>query len=91
MCPTGLALEHPAADILQHYAEHGCPINTGRPWKKHEMEEVIVVWPHVLALDVEAMQQLQMESKRRLTKADAEACYGTTSRTTLPSTLRFRE
>ena len=31
MCPSGLALNHPAADLLLQYAMEGCPTKTGRP------------------------------------------------------------
>ena len=34
MCPTNLALHHPAASILLEYATQGCPVNTGQPWTK---------------------------------------------------------
>jgi hypothetical protein len=32
MCPTNLALHHPAADLLLQYATKGCPTNTGQNW-----------------------------------------------------------
>ena len=30
MCPTGMALHHPAAGLLRQYATAGCPPRTGR-------------------------------------------------------------
>ena len=39
MCPTGQALGHPAAQLLQEYAGMGCPVRTGRPWTREMMEE----------------------------------------------------
>jgi hypothetical protein len=30
MCPSKLALHHPAADLLLQYATRGCPIQTGQ-------------------------------------------------------------
>ena len=41
MCPSGLALHHPAAPLLKEWATYGCPTNTGRPWKREEMQEAI--------------------------------------------------
>ena len=41
MCPSGLALEHPAAKVLLEYASGGCPARTGRPWTKEEMEAAL--------------------------------------------------
>ncbi len=37
MCPTGLALVHPAAPTLQEYAPYGCPAKMGKPWTKAEI------------------------------------------------------
>ncbi len=31
MCPAGLALHHPAADLLKKWATYGCPTQTGKP------------------------------------------------------------
>lgn len=41
MCPSGLAMHHPVADILLQYATEGCPTNTGKPWTLEEMEAAI--------------------------------------------------
>ena len=38
MCPSNLALKHPAAPLLQQYATEGCPTNTGRRWTRREIE-----------------------------------------------------
>ena len=61
MCPTGLALDHPAAQVLLDYAHRGCPVNTGAPWTKEMLEAAIEKGPHVSALDEAAMEQLQQE------------------------------
>ena len=61
MNPSGLALEHPAKDILLKYAHEGCPVNTGKPWTIEMMEMMIEQGPHVSALDEAAMNQLQQE------------------------------
>jgi hypothetical protein len=41
MCPSGLALHHPAAATLLEYATGGCPTNTGNPWTKQQMREAV--------------------------------------------------
>ena len=61
MCPAGLATLHPAGGLLLDYAMKGCPANTGRLWTLEEMEAVIEKDLHVLALQPEAMAQLQQE------------------------------
>ena len=61
MCPSGLALHHPAAARLLQYATGGCPAKTGKPWSKAEVLEAIERGPHVSALDEGPMKQLQDE------------------------------
>jgi hypothetical protein len=61
MCPSGLALHHPAAATLLEYATGGCPTNTGNPWTKQQMQEAVDRGPHVSALDPEAIVQMEEE------------------------------
>ena len=61
MCPAGLALQHPASDLLMEYATVGCPTKIGKNWTIEDPEEAVKVEPHVSALDPEAMEQLQAE------------------------------
>ena len=46
MCPNGLALQHPAAELLKDWATFGCPTHTGTPWSKEEMWEAVTRGPH---------------------------------------------
>ena len=62
MCPTGLALEHPAAAALLQYATGGCPTNAGRPWTITEMQAAIDRGPHASALDPEAIEYAMAEA-----------------------------
>ena len=32
MWPTGPALNHPAAPLLDYYSKHGCPVDCGPDW-----------------------------------------------------------
>jgi hypothetical protein len=66
MCPKGLALYHPAAAKLLQYATRGCPVNSGRPWTREELEAAIQRGPHVSALDQDAMKQLQQEVSEKV-------------------------
>jgi hypothetical protein len=61
MCPTNLALDHPAAEELLKYATGGCPTNTGQPWTKEMITAAVERGPHVSALDPAAIQQLKAE------------------------------
>ena len=51
MCPTGLALHYPAAELLLQYATQGCPTNTGKQWTKEQMVAAIEGGPHAPALE----------------------------------------
>jgi hypothetical protein len=49
MCPSGLALDHPAAQLLLDYAHGGCPVNTAlvicyADWSRHEY----MIWSFTL-------------------------------------------
>ena len=72
MCPTGLALHHPAAAELLKYATGGCPANTGQPWTKAQMQEAIDRGPHVSALEQDAIEQLAEELKQKVKIGQAE-------------------
>eukprot|EP00956_Cyclotella_meneghiniana_P042622 scaffold248725_cov109-Cyclotella_meneghiniana.AAC.1 len=61
MCPSNLALHHPAAKKLLQYATGGCPCNTGKPWTKDEMWAAVERGPHVSALEQDAIEQLEGE------------------------------
>jgi len=61
MCPSGLALHHPAADILKEWATYGCPTRTGKPWTRAEMQAAIERGPHRSALSDEAIAHFKAE------------------------------
>ena len=66
MCPTGRALNHPAADILRNWATCGCPTRTGRNWTKDEMWEAVERGPHRSATTPEAIKHFAEEIKEKL-------------------------
>ena len=41
MCPSNLALHHPAAGLLKTYATKGCPIDSGRNWTREEIQQAV--------------------------------------------------
>ena len=61
MCPAGLALHHPAADLLKEWATYGCPTQTGKPWTREEMQAAIERGPHRSALSDEAIAHFKAE------------------------------
>ncbi len=68
MRPKGLALHHPAAKILEDYAKCGCPTQTGKPWTKQEMWEVVARGPHQSAILPEAIEHFWLKA---IEKVDA--------------------
>jgi len=61
MCPSGLALHHPAASVLREWSLFGCPAMTGREWRINEMTAAIERGPHESALTPEAIEHFAAE------------------------------
>ena len=66
MAPTGIALNHPVAPLLQEYATHGCPVFPGTPWSLTQMQAAIDCGPHVSALIPAAMAQMDLEVQDKI-------------------------
>jgi len=72
MCPSGLALHHPAAPLLKEWATYGCPTQTGRPWTTVEMQEAIDHGPHRSALSKEAIAHFKAEVDEKVMSGQAK-------------------
>ncbi|KAL7458421.1 hypothetical protein ACHAWC_009998 [Mediolabrus comicus] len=66
MCPSGLALEHPAAEVLLEYASGGCPTLTGNNWSREMIEAAIARGTHKSARSPEAIAYFQSEIEQKL-------------------------
>ncbi len=66
MCPSGLAIHHPAADELLKYATKGCPTETGQNWTKEMMAAAVERGPHASALTPEAIAYFEKEIEQKL-------------------------
>jgi len=66
MCPSGLALHHPAASTLLRYATRGCPVLSGKPWTREAMQAAIDRGPHISARSPEAIDQLHLEVQEKV-------------------------
>ena len=71
MCPTGPALNHPAATLLREWATLGCPTRTGRNWTKEEIWAAVERGPHQSATSPEALTHFTEEIKEKLDKKQA--------------------
>ena len=66
MCPSGRALAHPAAGLLNEWATLGCPTHTGKPWTKDEMWEAVARGPHQSAMSPEALAHFAEEATKKV-------------------------
>jgi hypothetical protein len=72
MCPAGLALHHPAADLLKEWATYGCPTQTGKPWTREEMQAAIERGPHRSALSDAAIAHFKAEVDEKVRTGQAK-------------------
>jgi hypothetical protein len=66
MCPTGRALQHPAAKLLKDWATVGCPTKTGKPWSKTKIWEAVERGPHCSVLSPEAIKHFAAEAAEKV-------------------------
>jgi hypothetical protein len=69
MCPSNLALDHPAAEKLLEYATGGCPANTGKPWTKEQMWAAVEI---ECASSIQKTEMRPREARRRNTGAHGD-------------------
>jgi len=66
MCPAGIAMSHPAGELLSEWSQLGCPTKTGRPWSKEEM------WDAVAQRSPEALAHFATESAKKVRSGQAK-------------------
>ena len=66
MCPAGIAMLHPAGELLSEWSQLGCPTNTGKPWSKEEMWEAVARGPHQSSRLPEALAHFATESAEKV-------------------------
>jgi hypothetical protein len=66
MCPSGRALQHPAAKLLKEWATFGCPTKTSKPWSKSKIWEAVARGPHCLALSPEGIAHFAAKAAERV-------------------------
>jgi hypothetical protein len=71
MCPTGLALDNPAAATLIEFATYGCPAKTGKPWTRAEIWEAVEQGLHASALLVESLKHFKQEAAKKVAMGQA--------------------
>ena len=89
MCPSGLALHHPAADLLLTYATLGCPTETGEHWTPLQMQAAIDRGPHKSALEADAIAQLHHEVHQKIANGQARLVNWDDIKTNPPPELKI--
>ena len=60
MCPSNLALHHPAGALLEEYATEGCPADTGLDWSAKEVAAAVEFGYH--KMEASAIDQFRREA-----------------------------
>ena len=89
MCPSGLALEHPAAETLLEYATGGCPTLTGAQWTREMIEEAVARGPHVSATSPEAIEYFKSEIEHKIAAGQARVVEWESIKDDLPPELKI--
>jgi len=71
MYPRGRARSHPAGDLLEEWAQYGCPASTGREWTREQMQEAIDRGPHKSALEPAAIEHFRLEIEEKVKAGQA--------------------
>lgn len=66
MWPSEEALEHPAGELLEHWARHGCPVDCGDDWSIDWIEAAIKRGAHITAKSRAAIIALRTETEDKL-------------------------
>ena len=88
MCPSGLAVHHPAFDTLLKYATGGCPVKTGRNWTKEEIHAAVMRGPHESALSDEAIAHFAAEAKEKVANKRARLLFYDDVKDILPEQMK---
>jgi hypothetical protein len=89
MCPSGLALHHPVANLLKEWATYGCPTKTGKAWSKSQMQEAVDRGPHCSALSDKAIAHFQAEVTKKVRMGQAKLVAWDTIKNNPPVELKF--
>jgi hypothetical protein len=72
MYPHSYAENHPAAELLTHYAEEGCPVDCGIPWTEEHIIKALLHGPHNSAQGTLARQALISEARDKVRNGHAK-------------------
>jgi len=89
MCPSGLALVHPAAESLAYYLQMGCPTQTENNWTPQQIREAVHRGPHKSVLIPEAIAHFKDEVELKVACGQAKVLRWADLRENPPSQLKI--
>ena len=89
MQPTGPALRHPAAPLLQRYSEQGCPANIEPTYPLDLLEQAIKRGAHPSATTAAAAKALRLETEEKVRQGYARLIPWSELRDNLPANIRI--
>ena len=89
MWPRTFALKHPAAPLLERYAQQGCPVDCGKNWSQDRIEAAIQHGPHRSARTPQARQALRQEALEKVKQGFAKIVRYGDIKNNLPEQLKI--
>ena len=89
MMPSGIALDHPAAPLLEQYATTGCPATVSNPFTLEALEAAIRRGAHPSARSPAATAALHQEVQEKVAQGYARLIPWDTLKKQLPPNIRI--
>ena len=89
MWPSGLALKHQAAKLLQQYSELGCPVDCGPPWTSQHITAAVKRGPHISAKSPQAQACLRQETTEKLAGGYAKLLKWKDIKNSIPTNFKI--
>lgn len=89
MWPREIANNHPAAPLLHHFSEHGCPVDVGEPWSKQHIIKALQRGPHISAKQPIAAKCLREETTEKIKGGYAKIVKWKDIKNNIPTNLKI--
>ena len=88
MCPSGVAVHHPAYAKLLEYASKGCPVKTGHNWSKEEIHAAVMRGPHESDFSKESIAHFAAEEKAKMASKQLHLVWYDMIKDNLPEQMK---
>jgi len=75
ICPSDLAVHHPADQTFLKYPTGGCPLKTGHNWTKNEIHAAVMRGPHKADMSDKAIAHFAVEAKEKVASKGAKIVF----------------